>query len=38
MDTLVFVTDAAVRKGKLEQRGIAEGVAEDVFQRLHGCY
>ena len=34
---LIFVTDAAVRERELEQRGIAKGVANDLFQRLHVC-
>ena len=34
---LVFVTNAAVRERKLQQRGIAKGMAYDVFQRLHVC-
>lgn len=37
MYALVFITHASVRERELEQRGIAKGVAYDLFQRLHVC-
>ncbi len=37
MSFLIFITNAAMSERELEQRGIAEGVAYDVFQRFHVC-
>ena len=37
LGTLILVADAAMGKRHLKQRGVAKGVADDMFQRLHEC-